>query len=211
MASPGMDRAGNIGIGYSFGGAPHFPGQRFAGRLAGGPPGQLTLHETVLVEGQASQGNAMRWEDYTTTAMDPSDDCTFWYVGDYVKTGANSYSTRIGAFRLPGCLRGTVTGVAFFDRNHNGKRDPGEPVVASRRISDAITTDADGNFRATLPADPAYGDPVSGLEIPDVCEVRSQGAQDVPYWLKHAPKDYGRRLRGPGAQLVAVELNVKLG
>jgi hypothetical protein len=34
MASPGMDRAGNIGIGYSFGGAPNFAGQRFAGRLA---------------------------------------------------------------------------------------------------------------------------------------------------------------------------------
>jgi len=35
--------------------------------------------------------------------MDPSDDCTFWYVGDYLKNGAGSYSTRIGAFRLPGC------------------------------------------------------------------------------------------------------------
>jgi hypothetical protein len=35
--------------------------------------------------------------------MDPSDDCTFWYVGDYLRAGAESYSTRIGAFRLPGC------------------------------------------------------------------------------------------------------------
>jgi len=57
----------------------------------------------VLVEGEASQANAMRWEDYATTAMDPSDDCTFWYVGDYLKAGATSYSTKIGAFRLPGC------------------------------------------------------------------------------------------------------------
>ena len=31
MASPAIDRAGNIGIGYSFGGTPHFAGQRFAG------------------------------------------------------------------------------------------------------------------------------------------------------------------------------------
>jgi hypothetical protein len=37
--------------------------------------------------------------------MDPSDDCTFWYVGDYVKKDATSYSTRIGAFRVPGCRR----------------------------------------------------------------------------------------------------------
>ena len=53
----------------------------------------LTFHETVLVEGQASQ-NAMRWEDYTQTAMDPIDDCTIWYVGDYLKKDAPTYSTR---------------------------------------------------------------------------------------------------------------------
>ena len=89
--------------GYSFGGTPNFPGQRFAARLAGDPPGLLTLQETVLVEGQASQTNAFRWEDYATLAMDPSDDCTFWYVGDYIKKDSTSYTTRIGAFRLPGC------------------------------------------------------------------------------------------------------------
>ena len=105
MGSIGIDRKGNIGIGYSFGGAPNFAGQRFAARLAKDPRGQLTLHETVLVQGEAAQTNTLRWEDYSTTAMDPSDDCTFWYVGDYLKSGATSYSTRIGAFRLPGCSK----------------------------------------------------------------------------------------------------------
>ncbi len=106
MASPAIDRAGNIGIGYSFGGTPNFPGQRFAGRVAGDPPGLLTLRETTLVEGEGSQSNSMRWEDYTQTAMDPSDDCTIWYVGDYLKKDATGYSTRIGGFRMPGCGRG---------------------------------------------------------------------------------------------------------
>ena len=105
MASPATDRLGNIGIGYSFGGTPNFAGQRFAGRLAKDPLGQLTLKETVLVEGEGAQ-NTMRWEDYTQTAMDPSDDCTIWYVGDYLKKGAASYSSRIGAFRMPGCRAG---------------------------------------------------------------------------------------------------------
>ena len=104
MASPAMDRRGNIGVGYSFGGTPNFAGQRFAARLANDPLGQLTLRETVLVEGEGSQ-NVMRWEDYTQTAMDPSDDCTIWYVGDYIKKGESNYSSRIGAFRLPGCAR----------------------------------------------------------------------------------------------------------
>jgi hypothetical protein len=103
MASPAIDRNGNIGIGYSFGGTPHFAGQRFAGRLAADPPGSLTLRETVLIEGEAAQASTMRWEDYTQTAIDPSDDCTIWYVGDYLKKGATTYSSRIGAFRMPGC------------------------------------------------------------------------------------------------------------
>jgi hypothetical protein len=105
MGSIAMDRQGNIGMGYSFGGGGHFPGQRVAARLAADPLGVLTFHETVLAEGQASQTTGNRWEDYTTTAIDPGDDCTFWYVGDYLKAGATSYSTRIGAFRLPGCLQ----------------------------------------------------------------------------------------------------------
>ncbi|MGE3191058.1 MAG: hypothetical protein AB7H88_19875 [Vicinamibacterales bacterium] len=103
MASPAMDRFGNIGIGYSHGGASVFAGQRFSGRRPSDPPGQLGLGETTLVEGQAAQASTLRWEDYTQTAVDPSDDCTIWYVGDYYQAGATTYSTRIGAFRLPGC------------------------------------------------------------------------------------------------------------
>ena len=103
MASPAIDKFGSIGIGYSFGGTPHFAGQRFAGRLASDPPGTLGLREAVLVEGEAAQTTTLRWEDYTQTAMDPVDDCTIWYVGDYLKKDATAYSSRIGAFRLPGC------------------------------------------------------------------------------------------------------------
>jgi hypothetical protein len=108
MASPAIDRFGNIGIGYSFGGTPAFPGQRFAGRRAGDPPGRLTLGEQVLVEGKASQTSTLRWEDYTQTAVDPRDDCTIWYVGDFLRAGDTAYSTRIGAFRLPRCSGAAV-------------------------------------------------------------------------------------------------------
>ncbi len=98
-----MDKHGNIGIGYSFGGPDHFAGQRFAARTPGDPPGQLTLREAVLIEGEAAQTSTMRWQDYTQTAIDPDDDCTIWFVGDFIKKDASSYSTRIGAFQLPGC------------------------------------------------------------------------------------------------------------
>lgn len=59
----------------------------------------------------------MRWEDFTQTAIDPSDDCTIWYVGDYIKKDETRYSSRIGAFRFPGCRdgRGPLSIAAFFD------------------------------------------------------------------------------------------------
>ena len=59
--------------------------------------------DTVLREGEAAQTNTLRWEDYSQTAVDPSDDCTIWYVGDYVKRDETNYTSRIGAFRVPNC------------------------------------------------------------------------------------------------------------
>lgn len=103
LGTAAIDGKGNIGIGYSFGGTPNFAGQRFAGRLAGDPKGVMTLHEALLATGEAAQTTTLRWEDYTQTAIDPSDDCTIWYVGDYVMKDSTLYSTRIGAFRMPGC------------------------------------------------------------------------------------------------------------
>ena len=103
MASGTIDKFGNIGIGYSFGGPTNFAGQRFSGREPNDPLGQLTFAETILATGEAAQTNTLRWEDYTTTALDPDDDCTVWYVGDYFKKDATSYSTKIGAFKMPGC------------------------------------------------------------------------------------------------------------
>ena len=33
----------------------------------------------------------------------PADECTFWFVGDYLKPVATSSTTRIAAIALPGC------------------------------------------------------------------------------------------------------------
>lgn len=103
LGSAAMDRNGDIAIGYSWGEDSAFVGQRFAARLASDPPGKLTLHESVLADGRGAQTTTFRWEDYTTLTVDPSDDCTLWYVGDYYKAGQEYYSTRIGAWRVAGC------------------------------------------------------------------------------------------------------------
>jgi hypothetical protein len=99
----GTDRQGNIRIDCSFGGDPNHAGRRLAARSAGDHKGQFTFHESVLAEGRASQTNSLRWEDRTNIAVDPSDDCTFWFVGNYLKAGAASSTMRIGSSAVPGC------------------------------------------------------------------------------------------------------------
>ena len=101
MGSAAMDGRGNIVIGYSFGGAPNYPGQRFVGRAAADPLGTMSLKETVLIAGLGAQTSTLRWEDFATTVVDPSDDATFWYVGNYLKSAGATPSTRIGSVRVP--------------------------------------------------------------------------------------------------------------
>jgi hypothetical protein len=105
MGSAAMDRTGGIGVGYSVSnGTTVFPGIRYTGRLAGDPLGQLTLGEGVLINGSGSQTVSARWGDYTSLTVDPSDDCTLWYVNQYYQTSsARGWQTRIGSFRLGGC------------------------------------------------------------------------------------------------------------
>jgi hypothetical protein len=43
----------------------------------------------------------LRWEDFATTVVDPSDDATFWYAGNYLKSTGGTPSTRIGSVRVP--------------------------------------------------------------------------------------------------------------
>ena len=102
LPSAAMDKFGNIGIGYSFGGLPHHAAIRFTGRAPNDPKGQLSFAEATVMEGAASQ-TASRFEDYTQTAVDPDDDCTIWHVGAYVRAGTTTQSSRISAFRMPGC------------------------------------------------------------------------------------------------------------
>jgi hypothetical protein len=108
MGSIAMDWQGNMGLGYSVSNATDvFPGIRYTGRLSGDPLGQMTLGEGVIINGTGSQLTAnSRWGDYTSMNVDPTDNCTFWYVNEYIQTTTISlapWQTRIGSFRLPGC------------------------------------------------------------------------------------------------------------
>src|SRR5207248_1361124 len=78
----------------------------YTGRVATDPLGVMTQGEGVVLDGAGSQtgSNLARWGDYTSLSVDPSDDCTLWYTGEYLATsGAFNWHTRIGSFKLPGC------------------------------------------------------------------------------------------------------------
>ncbi|KAG0506278.1 MAG: hypothetical protein Udaeo_03440 [Candidatus Udaeobacter sp.] len=109
MGSIAMDKKGNMALGYSVvNGTTVFPGIRYTGRLAGDTLGQMTLGEGTIINGSGVQTNTnSRWGDYTDMTVDPTDDCTFWYVNEYYQTTEpppdRKWQTRIGSFKLPGC------------------------------------------------------------------------------------------------------------
>jgi hypothetical protein len=110
MGSIAQDKKGNMALGYSVvNGVDVFPGSRYTGRLAGDPLGMMTLGEGTIINGSGVQTTTnSRWGDYTSMNIDPSDDCTFWYVNEYYTLAGQASSpagwqTRIGSFKLPGC------------------------------------------------------------------------------------------------------------
>ena len=105
MGSIAMDQAGDIALGYSVSSTTVSPSIRYTGRLASDPLGTLPQGEATLIAGSGSQtSNFNRWGDYSMMAVDPTDDCTFWYTQEYYTTTSDrGWQTRIGSFKFPNC------------------------------------------------------------------------------------------------------------
>jgi hypothetical protein len=118
LGSAAMNGSGGIAIGYSVSSASTYPSIRYTGRVAGDPLGTLPQGEGTIINGTGSQTHsASRWGDYSMLAVDPVDDCTFWFTSEYLQTtGSAPWRTRIASFTLPGCggapppTTGTLTG-----------------------------------------------------------------------------------------------------
>jgi hypothetical protein len=104
MGSGAFDKSGNMALGYNVSSADVHPGIAYTTRLATDPPGVMAP-ETVLVEGGGSQTAVGRWSDASSMRVDPSDDCTFWYTTQYLKSdGSLNWTTDVSAFGLQGCM-----------------------------------------------------------------------------------------------------------
>jgi hypothetical protein len=138
MSSVAVDENGNTVIGYATSNTTIVPSIRYAGRLAGDPPGNLAQGEGIMFAGVGPQTSGPRWGDYTRTEVDPSDGMSFWHINQYAQSG--DWHTRIGKFNFAG---GGVSPTPTPPPACNWSAGPDLPTVLIRAVGVAFP---DGNF-----------------------------------------------------------------
>jgi Bacterial Ig domain/Transmembrane protein 131-like N-terminal len=158
MGSVAMDQAGDIAVGYSKSSSTAYPSIAIAGRVPNDPSGTLEA-ETAVVSGTGSQtGTLTRWGDYSAMTVDPTDDCTFWYTTEYIKSnGTFNWNTRIVSFKFPACGSGggsvTLTPNSLnFGNQTVGQPSPPQAVTLTNNQSVSLTINsitASGDYSQT--------------------------------------------------------------
>ena len=102
MGSIAADQYGDLGLGYSTSNSSTYPGLAFTGRVPGDLPDNALEPEAPIFTGEGSQTKVNRWGDYSSISVDPSDDCTFWYVNEFLQTTGSytNWATRIASFKV---------------------------------------------------------------------------------------------------------------
>ncbi|MEM6696960.1 MAG: T9SS type A sorting domain-containing protein, partial [Bacteroidota bacterium] len=100
MPSIAMDSIGNIGLAYNTSSVDTYADLRFTGRYATDSLGVMTVKEFTLAEGVATIISGGRFGDYSQLSIDPVDNTTFWFTGEYGGGGAFGTKTIIAAFEL---------------------------------------------------------------------------------------------------------------
>jgi hypothetical protein len=109
MGSIAMDKVGDLALGFSESSSTIHPTVAFTGRTPSDPLGTME-GISIIFAGKGSQtggtvNGGNRWGDYNGMAIDPSNDCTFWYVNEYIPSNGNfNFHTRIASFKFPTCI-----------------------------------------------------------------------------------------------------------
>ncbi|MBF6612334.1 MAG: S-layer homology domain-containing protein [Chloroflexi bacterium] len=143
MGSMAMDNLGNIALGYSVSDETTFPSIRYTGREITDPLGTLKEEATLKAGSGSETDPKARWGDYSRMAVDPSDDCTFWYTNEYyATTSIQNWKTQIGTFKFPSCQPATCD-VQFSDVPQGSTFYPYIYCLACRGI---VSGYSDGTF-----------------------------------------------------------------
>ena len=104
-----MDANGNIALAYTSVSSTLNPALRYTGRFASDPLGTMTMAEQVIHNGTQIDPST-RYGDYSQMTIDPTDDATFWSIGEVFNSGTLRKSY-VGVFQLePGILNANFVG-----------------------------------------------------------------------------------------------------
>ncbi|HEV2381143.1 MAG TPA: hypothetical protein VG206_15285 [Terriglobia bacterium] len=104
MGSIAEDKNGDIALGYSKSNSSTKPSIEYVGRVPTDALGTMESAKLVATGTGVQTNSSHRWGDYSSMAIDPSDDCTFWYAQEYYKTtGSFNFSTHLNSFRFNTC------------------------------------------------------------------------------------------------------------
>ena len=114
MSGIAMNDAGDIALFYNVTSSTTYPGIRYTGRTANDPLGQMTLAETTVVSGSASNASN-RYGDYNSLDVDPADGVSFWGTANY--NPSSQWGTRIASFMISNlnCTAPSSNAVAIED------------------------------------------------------------------------------------------------
>ncbi|MCX6277795.1 MAG: hypothetical protein NT004_06840 [Bacteroidetes bacterium] len=130
MGSIMLNGSGKIALGYSISSSTIYPGIRYCGQSAtayGGATGVLDIPEEIIHNGTVAQTSYNRWGDYSLMSVDPSDDQTFWFSSEYVKTGGTTKGSKIASFKFgnaPAVATLPATSVTGTTATINGTVNP---------------------------------------------------------------------------------------
>ncbi len=104
MGSIGMDKNGDIALGYSKSGSALDPSIEYTGRVPTDALGMMESAHVVKAGTGVQTSSFNRWGDYSSMQIDPVDDCTFWYTTEYYKvTGSFNWRTHMASFKFTTC------------------------------------------------------------------------------------------------------------
>ncbi len=124
-----MDVNGNIGLAYTTVSSSQYPSLRFTGRFASDPLGTMTIEEESFAEGTTSDP-ANRYGDYAQMTIDPTDDKTFWTIGEYFNGGPRK--NQVGVFKIASDFANDV-GVISIDSPTSGTLSASEDITVTVR------------------------------------------------------------------------------
>ncbi|MFZ2360857.1 MAG: carboxypeptidase regulatory-like domain-containing protein [Anaerolineae bacterium] len=163
MGGIAMDKSGNMALGYNVGSSSTYPGLRYVGRLAGDGAGAMPQGEFTIVNGSAANGSN-RYGDYSSMNIDPADDCTFWFTGQW--NDASQWKTRIAKLKFDQCTTVSLLPRAYL------------PLLL--RFTPLVNGTVAGRVISAVNAQPISGAQVCILSSSQCVTTNAQGNYSIP-------------------------------